>query len=412
MPRRRCDPSRMTSRTVHLVLFVCWVALVVWKVLTFISEPTTSETFIEDQFHRPYVTICRIFHLRPEVESYLSLRGLPESFNTSLLNVFKYGGYSLSDMMTIYNSNRADDYYASEDGNWMEKYNYAFGGRCSTLETAKNMLRFRLKIAESKNDTGEVNSRTKRIPDYILYFTKLSDFWGGIDEHFTTHSDSEMALFHILRRMSSDELVISTERDVMPNLSHQPCEEDPNYSRSTCWRDCFLDSLSCSLLEGNNTSGKPICTAADYRWFKNYYSDKVWDGLGIPCSCRRPCALDRYSISVRPSIFSTWGDDISLQLVFNPVRRTTRTYVTYDIIDLMADIGGFIGLLLGYSLYSVFDDLKAFVIRLFRRRAASAPVDAAPVDPAGELGGNVLTFSIRIDPTQGEGTPRNRNING
>ena len=380
--------------------------------LTFISEPTTSDTYCEDDFHRPYVTICRYYPIR----SYeINITNYP-----TLLNVFKYGSYSLPDMLQHHNYHKfkkdpnRESHYTSSYGNWTEKINYARGGLCSTLDTTKNRALLTMKYIESTAITSFDNDTyyfQKWTPDYVLYVHKLDDFWGGLDQYFTTSSDSEMSTIWV---STGQKLVINSERDIMPNLRRQPCEEDPNYSRSTCWRDCFLDTLNCTLLEGDNTNGKPICTPADYDWFSRgslAVADDPPDEPAYRCSCRRACARERYSISFQPTVDGSY-EWLQYELSFSGVRRTTRTYVTYDIIDLMADIGGFIGLLLGYSLYSVFDDLKALVTRLFVRRAASAPVDAAPADPAGELGSNVWTFSIKIDPAQEDGKPRNRNING
>ena len=104
---------------------------------------------------------------------------------------------------------------------------------------------------------------------YRLFVHKLDDFWGGNELNFTRISESEMASYIISSATNHQELEITPGRDIMPNLRRRPCVEDPNYSRSTCWRDCYLDSLNCSLLEGDNTNGKPICMAADLALFWN-----------------------------------------------------------------------------------------------------------------------------------------------
>ena len=412
MPRWRCDPSRLTSRAVQLILLVCWVALVVWKVLTFKSEPTTSETYFEDDFHRPYITVCPFSNLNNRADQYLETAQHSEN-HTTLLDVFKYGGYSVLDMLTSakdLNPYKDDpnrgNYFAGIFGNWTDKINYALGGFCASFEASKPNVIFDLKrdIPKSAKSVHRRFFTHKRFVNtrlYDLHVHKLDDFWGGLDDHFTILSDSEMLTYEIPQTMKHQELVINIERDVRPNMRRKPCEEDPSYSRSTCWRDCFLDSLKCSLLEGDNTSGKPTCTAADYSRFIDAYpsyiffpGDRIVNGkLAFRCSCRPPCVLERYTISARPSLFD-------LAISMSPVVRTTKTYITYDIIDLLADIGGFVGLLLGYSLYSVFDDVKTLVTRLFKRRAASTHVDP------------VLAFSIKIDPEQREGKQRNIKKNG
>ena len=409
MPSRRWDPSRLTSRAVQLTLLVAWVALVVWKILTFLSEPTTSTTVVEENFRRPYITLCPSPILSRKANQYLgsSLETTQHLESHTLLNVFKDSSHQLRDVLNIEDPQR--DNFTFSYGKWTQKMNFAFGGLCSTLETDDNDVLFRVNrhLSTIKYHTLKSGLQgycyclkfLKFPPPYILYVHKLNDFWGGSDEYFTTPFDSEMVEFWIPFDTSQRELVINIERDVMPNLRRQPCEEDPNYSRSTCWRDCFLDWLNCSLLESGNTTGKPTCTAADYRWFKGAYNHFLYeqvyttDKLGVRCSCRRPCTIDRYSLSVRSGLHTSDYHSITLQVNFIPITQTTKTYVSYDIIDLLADIGGFVGLLLGYSLFSVFEDLKSLATRLFRRRAVGATDD-----PPGDL--NVLTFSIKIGSAQ------------
>ena len=448
MPRRRWNLSRLTSRAIQVILFVAWIALVVWKILTFISKPTGSETHFERDYQRPYLTICPSSGLSVRADQYIypsHHQGTTqqhenytteqyENFTTrqygnykTLLDIFKYAGYLQPEMFhfgALIHLEEGDtfDYkdLPYENGKLMPKVNYALGGLCATYETPKDVSRTRFKLKEELkprvsaaaeylpgtwNVYGSITSR----PSYVLFVHKLDDFWGGSDEHFT-ESDWEMETFWISNDTGQQELIINTEREIVPNLSRQPCEEDPNYSRSSCWRDRFLDTLNCSLLEGDNNSGKPTCTAADYFYFQYQYNFYIYGHtfghLEFPCSScpRRPCVVDRYTLSTRSAAYNSRGYRLNLHVSFSPVKRTVRTYFTYELIDLLADIGGFVGLLLGYSLYSVFDDLKALVIRLFSRRAATAPAD-----PPAEIGGNVLTFSIKIDPAKGKTNRETKN---
>ena len=95
----------------------------------------------------------------------------------------------------------------------------------------------------------------------------------------------------------------------------------------------------------------------------------------LQCSCPRPCSLYRYKLSIQPNTqVRSDAENIHLKVSLSLLLRTTETSITYDVIDLLADIGGFVGLLLGYSLYSVFEDVKNLVTKLFKRRAASATV--------------------------------------
>ena len=41
--------------------------------------------------------------------------------------------------------------------------------------------------------------------------------------------------------------------------------------------------------------------------------------------------------------------------------------VSYDSVDLLADMGGFLGLFLGYSIFSMIDDVKKSVVHVLKR---------------------------------------------
>ena len=415
MSRRKWDLSRLTSRAVHLILLVAWVALVVWKILTFISEPTASETHFEDSFVWPYITVCPYHGLDADARDYLAQNLSREDFqhmeNFTLLEGFKGSGSSLLDMMpylensTEFNEDPFRENYTVRDGKWTQKVDYAYGGLCGTFEASADFLYLKLARQlefQEFSDYGGDGAWDGTKVSYVIRIHRLDDFWGGVDDHFTRFSDAEMIDYWLSHDTSLQELVIHPERQIMPNLRDLPCQEDPHYSRSTCWRDCFLDSLNCSLLEGDDTNSKPTCTGADFIWFEDAYNNYVstYDDAAeessqlASCSCPRPCELERYNVFVRPSFEKSDEDWIRLKISFSPVKRTIETYVTYDVIDLLADIGGFMGLLLGYSLLSVLDDLKTFVTRLLRRRAASAV--GSPGEPQQRQNGSVRPISGKL----------------
>ena len=363
------------------------------------SEPTASETRFEDDFDWPYLTICPVYvyiygGTRNISRTYYLPSISPVAFgfggrirdqyeNHTLLEMFKNESWSLLDMAPylksgeVLNPNSPQRVsFRSQNREWTEKFNYAEGGVCSTLKTSKGET---LSLVRRNVSNIKAHAPDGMAGSYMLFVRKLDNFWGGLDGHFTRHSESEMAGYIIANDTTRQELEIHPERDIMPNLRRRPCVEDPSYSRSTCWRDCYLDSLNCSLLEGDNSSGKPICMAADSAWFwledshSNYFT-VVGIDKSLQCSCPPPCSLYRYKLSIKPyPLIESSPEHINLRVSLSPVIRTTRTYITYDVIDLLADIGGFVGLLLGYSLYSVFEDVKNLVTKPFKTRAASAP---------------------------------------
>ena len=76
---------------------------------------------------------------------------------------------------------------------------------------------------------------------------------------------------------------------------------------------------------------------------------------------------------------------MDIQLRFSPERLSVEQRVAYTLVDLLVDLGGTFGLLLGYSLMSLVDLLDAAIgwaERRRRRRRQRQPggADAAPAD--------------------------------
>ena len=219
---------------------------------------------------------------------------------------------------------------------------------------------------------------------YHLHIHGMDDFWGADDAHLTYRSDAEMTTFNLMTSFTNQELVIHVDREVRPNLRRQPCEEDPSYSRSSCWRRCFLDFLDCSF---DGSSEKPICSPTDMMWFHHLYMEvfsiypeELFATDIPPCSCPRPCRKHRFSFFIRPGEIESTDDWFYVPVSFRPVQRIVETFVTYSFTDLLADMGGYLGLLLGYSILSIFDDLKTVVRSIFCRW--SPKKDVVPADDA------------------------------
>ena len=82
--------------------------------------------------------------------------------------------------------------------------------------------------------------------------------------------------------------------------------------------------------------------------------------------------MDRYNIFSRPYVLESSYTIRYIPLSFSPMVHILETKVTYGITSLLADMGGFLGLLLGYSILSVFDDVKIFATKGIMSRFTSA----------------------------------------
>ena len=102
--------------------------------------------------------------------------------------------------------------------------------------------------------------------------------------------------------------------------------------------------------------------------FLSYYfssSTQIYDGMDN--ACPQSCVQDRIRFITQPR---TWESDkrfLEIKIMFEQVRRVTETYVTYTWPDLLADMGGYMGLLLGWSLLSLYEGGQNLAVSVFRR---------------------------------------------
>ena len=181
---------------------------------------------------------------------------------------------------------------------------------------------------------------------------------------------------------------VSIERTVHLNLKRLPCEEDPKYSIGSCQRRCFLKSINCSMgiIDMGETGGKPTCMASDFPWYVTKTSEFVRannETGGIPlvkCNCPQPCVRDRISYTPQIDMTLSNNESVGIVITMSRVRRTNVEVLAYDLKALLADIGGYLGLLLGASLHSLYGAGERLTKRVLRRRSGRKDTEEDPGD--------------------------------
>ena len=88
--------------------------------------------------------------------------------------------------------------------------------------------------------------------------------------------------------------------------------------------------------------------------------------------CLSACEKDKFTLSVDPveKVAKTHGGDCEFHISFKIMKRSygeEEQYVIYDTDSFFADVGGYMGLLLGCSLMSLYNELEALLKRLLCR---------------------------------------------
>ena len=115
-----------------------------------------------------------------------------------------------------------------------------------------------------------------------------------------------------------------------------------NFQHSMELFGCLPPSL------GND--GIPICKNSSL-----YSRDKVEKLI----DCPKPCTI--YKMQPRTTLYVTESDSADLDIRFQETTTISTDQYSYTWLNLVAEVGGYVGLFLGYSVYQMTDLLDIFL---------------------------------------------------
>ncbi|XP_043228461.1 uncharacterized protein LOC122384786 [Amphibalanus amphitrite] len=341
---RGLDCCVLIRRAVVLLLLTAWVTMSVVKVQQLLSEPTSTSTHWEEDNLLPHLTICPAATINTTVATIMN-KGTEKQKsallgNKTLLEFFWTAGLKLDDMLhNVVPTDSPGEYRDFFGTSWKASVHYLSGGLCATAKLSSKSDQLWSFIFLKMRP--EFMSQGKAF-EFLLH--EPDTFWGEplpLAQTYVIMNDTRFA-----------SIVITTYRQVRPSLRRSPCVTDPDYNQATCKRHCFFADMNCTL-ERIHNSEKRLCLAADFGYFKAY---RLFKGLLTAsesnCSCPVSCVRDRYTISARPGQ-ALFNSDVELHIQPAGIRKVLETSISYTITDLMADIGGFLGLFLGWSLLTL-----------------------------------------------------------
>ena len=103
-----------------------------------------------------------------------------------------------------------------------------------------------------------------------------------------------------------------------------------------------------------------------FRFFENIYFllvQSVLQEIVKTTSCRPPCSYTEYRFDKKPSVFGE--NNVTRELVLwlsTPYMLLETEQYLYPFKSLVADVGGILGLFLGFSLMTVWDIIDMFTV--------------------------------------------------
>ena len=326
-----------------LVLVASWLGLTGFKVLEYLSEPTATKTIWERKDYLPPFTICPALRTTNVSEG-----NDPDRENDTLLKLFHDLALSPVKMMSNLEQSKDNpsEYISCQYYGCLEfktSVDLDEGGTCVTSKT-ENRDYFGIVLL---HNPLYMNNDSKNPLTYDIIFHGHADYY----VLFGYVEDVVYFMSTVQRGLSA---TITTDRQIRANLRRDPCIQDPTYSKRLCERQCYLDWLNCSMYD--NEVNKPRCMASDAMWYKEAPPFKTFfdgdDGLNA-CDCPKPCVTDSITVSIQPDFFISDDNNTYVRLKPAPTMKVLHTYMRYTLSDLAADIGGFLGLFLGWSILSV-----------------------------------------------------------
>ena len=150
------------------------------------------------------------------------------------------------------------------------------------------------------------------------------------------------------------------------NREEQPCREDENYSFSSCLRTGMESIIGCVMPWNNdkdNATGVVECkTWEQYQHFMEKYTELAlmelqdvvkYTECPVPCNYRAIKAIDKPETFPNTIEFVEYGV-YGFTLVSTDIQVYTEEYI-YSFAGLVSDIGGALGLFIGFSFIMFWD---------------------------------------------------------
>ena len=147
------------------------------------------------------------------------------------------------------------------------------------------------------------------------------------------------------------------------NLDRQPCEEDPRYSFARCTKEKLSQKIGCRLpWDRWSQQDQKVCEAKkEFEQYEQIYrklyvieADEIEEIVG----CKKPCNYNEFKF--------VYGSPQAMQIQnfvgFGAASRKTRVekeVLHYPLTSFIAEFGGALGLFLGFSFMTIWQEIRA-----------------------------------------------------
>ena len=169
-------------------------------------------------------------------------------------------------------------------------------------------------------------------------------------------------------KKSMQTLFFSTTKHINLNRPASPCKDNPDYSFHLCVRTSLARKIGCKLPWDKwiSDSFKVCDQVQDILSYDESYRAMALQNLNRIISntgCLKPCEYTEYTL-VKNVKQSLGNDGSYLHFSPNDVINIEKELVSYSGLSLVADIGGSLGMFLGFSFLMVWDVAVTLLMKI------------------------------------------------
>ncbi|XP_050503324.1 acid-sensing ion channel 5 isoform X2 [Diabrotica virgifera virgifera] len=412
------DPSQLIK---FIVLFICGIftfTQVTQCVKKFLYPPasTHSEFVVNSSVTYPCVTICRRPAYKTNLFSEFGIQSQKLDSSFAFSN-FNFSNNTLTEFIekATYRYDEIVSMFAFSSIGSLRNINVTSSfhftrGRCYTFQS--------LNQSESFSPTSGFffflrHNQVKEASDYSYSNSPGYQLYLHGPNEVLTYSNSEGSSFiEYLDLDSSEEMSVKFEIQqfqIHPS-SDEDCVPDEHYSKSKCEDYCIGQAIvnitNCTVPWLRLPPNMSFAECDDYLSVRNsiqYYINRGMRRIYLEqCNCRKPCEFTIYKSYIinRKPVDSILEPSCSIYIYCtNLIFRMTEV-LSYDSNQLLSDIGGSLGFLLGLSVISlicIIEQVFRITFKIFFKRKVKKELKAQEIQSTKNEENDIIKNNIISD---------------
>ena len=211
-----------------------------------------------------------------------------------------------------------------------------------------------------------INNISAYSTSYDVFLHERGQFWPRSDMFSLGQSEPVQVELH-----SDVEIIFTHQKIARLNSQSRPCIDSLDYSFTKCIQNFAVRKTNCSI--DYSSVGKDQQELCSKENFFRYFKLLIWIKQGRlsevikESGCHPKCVIKQYSfetIHERSSWTPNWTAEVYIQPKSSIVEYSSE-YYTFDFNALVGNIGGYLGLFLGWS-FLTFVEVLAFILCMFK----------------------------------------------